>query len=98
MARFIRDEKRNYPFVWLAIGGIFAGSAAWAVYAELVTRVPWQKHQQAFFEFVERELAYLRDLDQAALVRLRLKEGDVRQWLAQDTEAQMAPVRERQVA
>ena len=56
------------------------------------------EHQQAFFEFVERELAYLRDLDQAALVRLRLKEGDVRQWLAQDTEAQMAPVRERQVA
>ena len=33
-----------------AVGGIFAGSAAWAIYAELVTRVPWQKQQQAFFE------------------------------------------------
>jgi cytochrome c551/c552 len=50
VARFIRDEKRTYPFVWLTIGGIFAGSAAWAVYAELVTRVPWQKEQSAFFE------------------------------------------------
>ncbi len=50
MARFIRDEKRNYPFVWLTIGGLFAGASAWAVYAELVTRVPWQKHQQAFFD------------------------------------------------
>ena len=50
MARFIRDEKKNYPFMWLAIGGLFAGSAAWAVYAEFVTRVPWQKDQQAFFE------------------------------------------------
>src|SRR6185436_11833763 len=36
--------------MWLAIGGVFAGSTAWAVYAELVTRVPWQKQQQAFFE------------------------------------------------
>lgn len=50
MARFIRDEKRTYPLVWLTIGGVFAGSAAWAVYAELVTRVPWEKQQEAFFE------------------------------------------------
>lgn len=50
MARFIRDEKRTYPFIWMAIGGVFAASAGWAVYAELVTRVPWQKHQQAFFD------------------------------------------------
>ncbi|HZF56712.1 MAG TPA: cytochrome c [Polyangiaceae bacterium] len=50
MARFIRDEKRTYPFTWLAIGGIFAASSVWAVYAELVTRVPWQKDQQAFFD------------------------------------------------
>ncbi len=50
MARFIRDEKRTYPFTWMAIGGLFAASAGWAVYAELVTRVPWQKHQQAFFD------------------------------------------------
>lgn len=50
MARFIRDEKRTYPLTWLAVGGIFAGSAAWAIYAELVTRVPWQKQQQAFFD------------------------------------------------
>lgn len=50
MARFIRDEKRTYPFMWVAIGGVFAASAGWAVYAELVTRVPWQKHQQAFFD------------------------------------------------
>lgn len=50
MAQFIRDEKRTYPFTWLAIGGIFAGATVWAVYAELVTRVPWQQHQKAFFE------------------------------------------------
>jgi cytochrome c2 len=50
VARFIRDEKRTYPFTWLAIGGIFAGASAWAVYAELVTRVPWEKQQDAFFE------------------------------------------------
>ena len=50
MARFIRDEKRTYPFMWMAIGGVFAASSAWAVYAELVTRVPWQKQQQAFFD------------------------------------------------
>ncbi|MFS8069852.1 MAG: hypothetical protein ACMG6S_26095, partial [Byssovorax sp.] len=37
-------------FMWMAIGGVFAASAGWAVYAELVTRVPWQKHQQAFFD------------------------------------------------
>lgn len=50
MARFIRDEKRTYPITWLAIGGFFAFSAAWATYAELVTRVPWQEHQDAFFD------------------------------------------------
>jgi cytochrome c2 len=50
VARFIRDEKRTYPLTWLAVGGIFAGSAAWAIYSELVTRVPWQRQQQAFFE------------------------------------------------
>lgn len=50
MARFIRDEKRSYPFTWLAIGGLFAASSVWAMYAELVTRVPWQKDQQAFFD------------------------------------------------
>jgi hypothetical protein len=61
VARFIRDEKRNYPFVWLAIGGIFAGSAAWAVYAELVTRVPWQKHQQAFFDMELEQARQGRD-------------------------------------
>ncbi len=50
VARFIRDEKRSYPFTWLAIGGLFAASSVWAMYAELVTRVPWQKDQQAFFD------------------------------------------------
>ena len=50
MARFIRDEKRTYPLAWLTIGGIFAAATVWAVYAEFVTRVPWQKHQQAYFE------------------------------------------------
>lgn len=50
MARFIRDEKRTYPFTWMAIGGIFFASAAWATYAEFVTRVPWQKDQKAYFD------------------------------------------------
>lgn len=56
MARFQRDEKRTYPFVWLVIGGLFAFSSAWALYAELVTRVPWQVHQDDFFD-LELELA-----------------------------------------
>jgi hypothetical protein len=47
VAAFERDEKRTYPFYWLAIGGIFAGSSAWAVYAELVTRVPWEKQRSS---------------------------------------------------
>jgi cbb3-type cytochrome oxidase cytochrome c subunit len=50
VARFIRDEKKTFPFTWLAIGGIFAVSSVLAVYAEFVTRVPWQKDQQAFFD------------------------------------------------
>lgn len=50
MARFIRDEKKTFPFTWLAIGGIFAASSVWAVYQEFVLRVPWQKDQQAFFD------------------------------------------------
>lgn len=50
MARFVRDEKRTYPFTWLTIGGLFALVTFWAVYAELVTRVPWQEHQAAFFD------------------------------------------------
>jgi cytochrome c551/c552 len=50
VARFIRDEKKTFPFTWLAIGGLFAASSVWAVYAELVTRVPWQNDQQAFFD------------------------------------------------
>ena len=50
MARFIRDEKKTYPFAWLTIGGLFAMATAGAVYAELVTRVPWQKNQQAYFD------------------------------------------------
>jgi cytochrome c2 len=36
--------------MWLAIGGLFAMSAVWATYAEMVTRVPWQEHQDAYFE------------------------------------------------
>jgi len=56
MARFVRDEKRTFPFTWLLIGGFFFFSSAWALYAELVTRVPWQEHQQRFFE-LELDLA-----------------------------------------
>jgi len=50
VARFTRDEKRTYPFTWIAIGGVFFASAAWAMYAEFVTRVPWEKDQKAFFD------------------------------------------------
>ena len=50
MARFVRDEKKTFPFWWLIIGGAFAASTVWAVYAEMVTRVPWQVHQDAFFD------------------------------------------------
>lgn len=50
MARFVRDEKKTFPFTWLIIGGIFSMATAWAVYAELVTRVPWQTYQADFFK------------------------------------------------
>jgi cytochrome c2 len=50
MARFKRDEQRTYPIWWLIAGGLFIFSTAWAVYAEFVTRVPWQKEQGAFYQ------------------------------------------------
>jgi len=56
MARFKRDEQRTYPIWWLIAGGLFVFSTAWACYAEFVTRVPWQKEQEAFFQ-MEYELA-----------------------------------------
>ncbi|HKQ71899.1 MAG TPA: c-type cytochrome [Polyangiaceae bacterium] len=56
MARFKRDEQRTYPIWWLIAGGLFAFSSAWACYAEFVTRVPWQKEQEAFFR-MEYDLA-----------------------------------------
>ena len=48
MARFHRDEQRTYPIWWLIAGGLFIFSTIWACYAEFVTRVPWQKEQEAF--------------------------------------------------
>jgi len=56
MSRFVRDEKKTFPFTWLAVGGVFASSALWAGYAELTSRVPWQENQQRFFE-LDLELA-----------------------------------------
>src|SRR6267154_2304475 len=56
MARFHRDEQRTYPIWWLIAGGLFVFSTVWACYAEFVTRVPWQKEQEAFFQ-MEYELA-----------------------------------------
>jgi len=56
MARFHRDEQRTYPIWWLIAGGLFIFSTVWACYAEFVTRVPWQKEQEAFFQ-MEYELA-----------------------------------------
>src|SRR6188474_1236422 len=56
MARFQRDEQRTYPIWWLIAGGLFIFSTVWACYAEFVTRVPWQKEQEAFFQ-MEYELA-----------------------------------------
>src|SRR5262245_42637661 len=50
MARFHRDEQRTYPIWWLIAGGLFIFSTIWACYAEFVTRVPWQKEQDAFFQ------------------------------------------------
>ncbi len=50
MSRFVRDEKKTFPFTWLAIAGLFASSALWAGYAEMTSRVPWQQNQQRFFE------------------------------------------------
>jgi cytochrome c2 len=56
MARFKRDEQRTYPIWWLIAGGFFVFSSLWACYAEFVTRVPWEKEQEAFFE-MEYQLA-----------------------------------------
>jgi cytochrome c2 len=56
MARFVRDEKRTFPFSWLIIGGLFAATAVWAGYDEMTRRVEWQEHQQRFFE-LDVELA-----------------------------------------
>src|SRR5262245_38631658 len=56
MARFKRDEQRTYPIWWLIAGGLFVFSTIWACYAEFVTRVPWQKEQEAFYQ-MEYELA-----------------------------------------
>src|SRR5215467_11758877 len=56
MARFKRDENRTYPIWWLIAGGLFIFSSLWACYAEFVTRVPWEKEQEAFFE-MEYQLA-----------------------------------------
>src|SRR5688500_19369588 len=47
--------------MWLAIGGLFAASSVWAVYAELFTRVPWQKHQSAFFDMELEQARQSRD-------------------------------------
>ncbi|MEJ7728936.1 MAG: c-type cytochrome [Polyangiaceae bacterium] len=47
--------------MWLAIGGLFAVSSVWAVYAELFTRVPWQKYQSAFFDMELEQARQARD-------------------------------------
>ena len=36
MARFIRDEKRTYPLMWLVVGGALPESAMNAVHKSLV--------------------------------------------------------------
>ncbi|MCA9621097.1 MAG: c-type cytochrome [Myxococcales bacterium] len=66
MGRFVRDEKRTYPFAWLTIGGIFAFASFWAVYAELVTRVPWQEHQKAFFKMELEQARQAYEQEKAA--------------------------------
>lgn len=53
--------------------------------------------QSAFMVRVEQELAALRRMDAAALLRLRLREGDVLSWLTQMEEMDSGPVRERLV-
>ncbi|MFP6683327.1 MAG: hypothetical protein VB934_01380, partial [Polyangiaceae bacterium] len=63
MARFVRDEKRTYPFTWLFIGGLFAASSVWAVQDEFTHRVEWHPDQTAFFD-LEFEMAS-QDLKQA---------------------------------
>ncbi|HHH29564.1 MAG TPA: hypothetical protein ENK57_14625, partial [Polyangiaceae bacterium] len=65
MARFVRDEKRTYPFTWLTIGGIMAFATFWAVYAELVTRVPWQEHQEAFYDMELEQARKALEVEQA---------------------------------
>jgi len=66
MARFVRDEKRTYPFTWLTIGGVMALATFWAVYAEFVTRVPWEEHQKAFYEMELEQARQNLDAEQAA--------------------------------
>ena len=61
MAGFVRDEKKTHPIWWLFTGGLFALSTVWATYAELTSRVPWQEHQEAFFDLELREAERHRD-------------------------------------
>ena len=82
MARFVRDEKRTYPFTWLLIGGLFAGSAVGATYAELTTRVPWQGPQEKFYD-LELELSRKAlEQQQAAWERLQ-QQSPLKEQLAQ---------------
>ncbi len=50
----------------MAIGGVFFATAAWATYAEFVTRVPWQKDQKSFYdmEFQQAKQALARAEDE----------------------------------
>jgi len=91
VARFVRDEKRTYPLMWLVAGGLFAGSAVWAIYAELVTRVPWQKQQEAFFEMELQQSKTALERSNARWtkeVEPTLKAKIDRDWLAKLTGAE----------
>src|ERR1044071_8145658 len=80
MARFHRDEQRTYPIWWLIAGGLFIFSTAWACYAEFVTRVPWQKEQDDFYQ-MEYELAK-QNKKRADLGQIRFGQIEARSTLA----------------
>lgn len=81
MARFVRDEKRTFPFAWLTIGGLFAASAVGAFYAELTTRVSWEENQKRFFK-LEHNLAKDAQKDAKAAWQVASQKGVLKSTMA----------------
>jgi cytochrome c551/c552 len=50
VAKFKRDEQRNFGLLWFVTGGIFAALSVWACWNEIVARTPWRDEQKQFYQ------------------------------------------------